>query len=428
MEVNVIPKPEKSQAELKISVPIEDFKPFIEKAARKLSSDKPIKGFRPGKAPTRVVADTIGKERLLKEAMDMALPRFFVDAVVQHNIEAINRPNITIEELGIDTPLRFTAIVDVLPEVQLGDPKKIKAAKREVTATDEQVDHELTYLAKMRSKTTEIARPAQKGDVVMTDFRVSTNGKLIKGGDSKNHPVVIGEGHFVPDFEKNITGMSAGDTRQFTIEFPQDFPKKDMRGKKADVEVKVHAVYKRIIPKLDNEFAKSLGNFTSLQHLKDNLKKNLTEELKHKEHERYLGDIAEKFSQQTSFGHIPDALIEKEIDHRLRELSNMLAYQQKTIDDYLAQQKKTMEQVRHDMRASAEKQVKIGLTLRKLAEEQRIKVTEEEVEKEANKQLQRYKDVKEAEKHVDPQELQDHIASVLKNRKTLEKLAELITE
>lgn len=428
MEVKVTEKIEKSQAELQISIPARDFKPFIEKAARTVSTDSPIKGFRPGKAPVEIVAKTHGQERLLKSAMDRALPHFFIEAIVQKHIEAINRPSITIDELGLAAPFRFTAIVDVMPRVTLGDPTSVIARKQEATVDEERVEKELRYLAMMRSTSIEVARPAQEGDIVVTDFRVTMNGSLIEGGESKQHPVVVGEGHFIPDFERNLKGIRAGEKREFTVIFPNDFPREEMRGKQADVGLVAHAVHQRMIPPLNDEFAKSLGSFRNLEHLKQELRSNLTQEMKQKEHERFLGEIADKFSQQTVFGHIPDILIEKEIDTRLQELSSMLQYQEKTIDDYLARQKKTIDQLRKDMRASAEKQVRIGLTLHTLARQHHVKVSKEEIEEEANKQLKQYKNVKEAEKNVDSQQLRDHIESILKNRKTLEKLAELVGE
>lgn len=426
MNVNITPKKETSQVELVVSATSEEFSPFIEKAAKKLSKDLSLKGFRPGKAPVNVVIENVGQEHVLREAMDMALPKFFVDAAIEHEIEAISRPNITIDKLGIDSPFEFTAVVDVIPEVKLGDPSSIKVEKKETLITDEEVEQELTYLAKMRSKFIDVARPSQEGDTVHVDFEVKINGTTIEGGESKNHPVTLGEGRFIPDFEKNIAGMTAGDQKEFTMTFPEDYPQTELQGKKADVTVKAHNVQKRVLPEIDDAFAKEMGSFTSLQELKDKLKENIEKEKTQKEEDRYLGEIAEKYAEKSEFGHIPDALIEKEIDNRMQEFASMLSYQQKTLDDHLASENKTLADMRNEMKPSAEQRVKVGLTLRRFAEKENIEVEEKEIQKEATSYLSQYNDPEQAAKEIDAEHLRDHIESVIRNRKTLKKLSEQI--
>jgi len=426
MKVNIEHKSDKSQAELKFSIPVTDFTPFVKKAAQKLSADHPIKGFRPGKASVDVVIQHFGQDRLLREAMDAALPHFFVKAVMDNKIEAISRPAVTVEKLSLEEPFEFTATVDVLPSVKLGDVSKIKERRREVEIKDEQIDKELTYIAKMRSSYLDVARPAEKGDMVTMDFTIKINGEAIEGGLSQKHPVLLGEGRFIPEFEEKITGISAGDERQFTMTFPADYGKKDLQNKQADVSVKAHSVQKRVIPPIDDDFAKKLGSFTDLAHLKGELKKNMQLEMEEKEEQRFLGELAEKLAAISEFGHIPDSLVDKEIDNRLLEFAQMLSLQQKTLEDYLKRENKTLEAMRQEMRAAAEKNVKVGLAMRAFAKDHEIAVTEEEIKDEAVKHLQQYNSIEEAEKHVDADHLHEHVESVLKNRKTLAKLAQLV--
>src|SRR3989344_659340 len=425
MEVTIVPKKETSQAEIKVTVEGKEFRPYVEKAAKKLSSDSPIKGFRPGKVPVETVAEMFGRDKLLHEAMDLALPYFFVQAALDGGVEAINRPSITVEELSLEMSFIFTAVVDVMPQVELPDATKIKAEKRKVDVTDEMMDKELKHLARMRSTYLDIIRPAHEGDVVTVDFTVTMDGTVMEGGTSKNHPITIGEGAFVPDFEKGLLGVSAKDTRTYPITFPDDFANEKLRGKKAEVSVVVHGVQQRVIPDLTDDFAKNIGKFTDMQNLKDELKKNLADELEHKEEERYLSELAEKMAETATYGVIPPVLIEKEIDARVEELAQMLSYQQKTMDDYLAQQNKTLAQIREEMREAAQKQVKVGLAMRAFAQQHEISVTDEEIEEQANKQLAIYKDVPEVMAKVNIDELKDRLSSTLKNQKTLKKLAEL---
>lgn len=418
-------KKETSQAEISITVSAHDFKPYLEKAAKKLSTADTIKGFRPGKAPIATVAEMFGGDKLLHEAMDMALPYFFVQAALDQGVEAINRPAITVEELGFDTPFRFTAVVDVLPEVTLPELKKIKAEKREVKVEEDVVEKELKHLAKMRSTYLEVARPAKDGDVVTVDFTVKMDGKVMEGGTSKNHPITIGEGAFVPDFEKGLLGVSAKDKRTYPIAFPDDFANEALRGKKAEVEVEVHSVQERLVPKLDDEFAKKVGKFESLQHLKDELTRNIKEELEHKEQDRFHGDLAEQLADQSTFGFIPAILVEKEIDARLEEMAQMLAYQGKTMDEYMNAQKKTLADMRAEIKDAATKNVKVGLSMRAFAAQHEVDATEEEIEERATKQMAMYKDIPEAQAKIDLDELKERVGSTIRNQKVLQKLAEL---
>ncbi|MGH9856623.1 MAG: trigger factor, partial [Acidobacteriota bacterium] len=414
-----------SQAELKITAAPEDFKPFLEKAAAKLSETHPSKGFRPGKLPVKMAAEAYGTEALLQEAADRAVPHFFVEAAVEHNLEAINRPSISIEHIGLDAPLSFTATVDVLPAVTIGDPALLKVERRPVEVKDEHVEQELTYIAKMRGSFIDVARPAEKGDTVTVDFAVHVNGAVIEGGESKNHPVTLGDGHFVPDFEKGLTGIESGQERTFSMTFPADYPKQDLQNQVAEVHVTAHSVQKRVLPAINDEFARGLGDFKDVADLKRKLRENIRHELVHKEEDRVLGEVAENFAEQTQFGHIPTILVEKEIDRRLQELSEMLAVQQKTIGDYLHQNEKTIDEVREAMREVADKHVKIGLALRAFARQEDITVTKEEIEEEAVRQLQQYGDIEEAKKNINPEELREYVESMIRNRKTLKRLAEM---
>lgn len=425
MKVDVSPRKETSQVEIRITVDADEFQPFIEKAARTISKEHSLKGFRPGKAPISVIIDAVGQDHLLKEAMEQALPHFFVEAVIDNKIDAINRPSITVEELGLSTPFRFSAVVDVIPEVTLPDVSSLKVEKRDAEVKDDQIEQELQYLAKTRSTYIDITTAAEKGDRVIVDFDVSMNGSVIEGGSSKNHPVNLGEGHFVPDFENNLVGLAPGGEKTFTMKFPDDYPKEDLRGKESSVNVKAHSVQKRVTPELNDEFAKGLGAFKDLNHLKEELKKNMQEEAFGKEEERYLGELAEKLAENSTFGPIPSALIEKEIDNRIHEFSHMLTYQQQTLEDYLQKEEKTIEQMRSDMREAAEKNVKIGLALRAFAEQEKIEISDQEIEEEANHELSHFKTVDQAAKNIDPEELKEVVSSRLKNRKTLRRLAEI---
>lgn len=424
MHVKVTNKPETSQAELTISVPTEDFQVHVKRAAEALSKTTPLKGFRPGKAPVKAVLEAFGQERLLNEAVELALPRIFVRAAVEHDVEAISRPAIVITKIGLNEPLEFTATVDVLPEVKLGDITQLSIEKRDVAVDEAEVEREIAALAKMRAKSLEVLRAAERGDTVVIDFAVKIDGAVIEGGESKNHPVPIGEGHFVPGFEDNLVGITSGEERTFEITFPADYPKKDVANKKAQVSVKAHRVEKRVLPAIDDAFAKSLGKFEGLADLKTKISENLKAEKEAKEKERLAADMMEKLAAAATFGKIPEALIEREIDSRLHELQHLLAWQQQTIEDYLKRRNKTLADIRGEMREAAERAVKVGLAMRAFATQQKIEVADEEIEAQLNTYLAQQSTKAQPSKH-ELDHLREDITVRLRNLKALDKLEEL---
>lgn len=424
MQVQVTNKPEASQAELAVSVLTEDFQIHVKRAAEHLSKTTPLKGFRPGKAPVKAVLEAFGQERLLNEAVELALPRLFVRAAVEHDVEAINRPAIAIKKLGLNEPFEFTATVDVLPQVKLGDFKKVQVERKPVSVEDAEVEREIAALAKMRAKPLEVSRAAEKGDTAVIDFAVKIDDKVIEGGESKNHPVPIGEGHFVPGFEDNLVGVKAGEERAFEIMFPADYPKKDVAGKKAQVNVKAHRVEKHVLPAIEDAFVKSLGKFENVADFKAKLLENIKTEKAAKEKERLAGEMMEKLAAAATFGPIPPVLVDREIDSRLHELSHMLAWQQQTLEQYLARRNKTLAQIRDEMKEAAEKAVKVGLAMRAFATQEKIEVADEEIEAQLNAYLAQQSPKAAPSKH-DLDHVREEITVRLRNLKALDKLEEL---
>lgn len=425
MDVAVTRKPDVSQAEVKISATPEEFEPFVEQAARQLTKERALKGFRPGKAPVKVVMEALGQEAVVHAAVDLALPRLFVTAVLEHDLEALGRPATTIEEASLEHGVRFTTLVDVLPEVVIGDVTTIQVERKAAEVTDEQLQQELTYLAKSRSTYLDVARPAQQGDTVVVDFDVMMDGKPLEGGKSANHPVHLGEGHFIPDFETKLTGIQAGDTREFTMKFPDDYGQEALRGKAATVTVKAHAVRKRVIPAIDDAFAKSLGQFADLAALKATMQENMLHERQHHEEDRVRGELAEKLAEVATIPALPVSLVEREVDRRVTEFAELLAMQGKTVDQYVIEREKSVDDVRAEMRPAAEKTVRVSLALRAFARQEKIEVADEDVEREVQAYVQQFKDPQRAGAQVDTEELRTSVINTLRNQKALERLETL---
>jgi trigger factor len=252
-------------------------------------------------------------------------------------------------------------------------------------------------------------------------------GELIQGGEGKNRPVHLGEGYFIPDFEKKIIGMKAGEERQFSVTFPDDFPNEIYRGKEATVWVKTHQVQKRILPELNDEFAKSLGKFSNLEELKSQLKSGMQQEQEQKEKERVRGQLSASLAEKSAFSALPDILIQKEIDRRLEELKNLVQLQGRTMDQYLKESKKTLESVREEIKGAAIEHIKISLALRAFAQQQEITATEEEIDKKITTYLSRYASSQDAQQHIHPNELRENITANIKSQKALDRLEQLST-
>jgi trigger factor len=427
MKVTVTPKTATSEVEIEVLVPPTEFAPYLSQAAKKLSTASPLNGFRPGHAPLNKVIEKFGQERVLREAMDEALPHFFVQAVVEEDVSVISRPNITVKNLGLDADFHFLAIAHTVPSVKLGNPGEIKVVKGAAAVTDQEVAEELKYLAKMRSTPLAVARPAEKGDILRLDFKVTIGGRVVEGGQSDNHLVNLGEGHFIPDFENQLVGLSAGETREFDVSFPADFPQTHYRGELAHVWVKLHSVEHPTLPALDDDFARSLGKFKDLAHLKDELTKGISKEKERKVRDQVHRQISEQLVSLSTFGPFPDVLVDREIDRQLEELSHMLAVQQKSLEHYLLDQQKTLPELRAELKPQAELNLKTSLVLRTFADEEKIEIAAEDIEKKAARYLEQFSGTKDAAAKIDPEELRHNLTSVLRNQQALKKLAELVT-
>jgi len=426
MDVDIKKDEEKARVTLRISITPEELEPYLDTAAKELSTERPIKGFRPGKATTEVVMEAHGADTVITHALDKAVPRWFVQAVIEHKIDALGRPASAIEKASVEEGVVFTAEVDVLPEVVLGDAAGITIEKRSVELADDEIDQELAYIAKSRSSYIDVARPAEMGDTVTVDFAVSLEGKVMEGGESKNHPVHLGEGHFVPDFENKMVGILAGDTRDFSITFPDDFANAELRGKEAQATVTAHTVQKRVIPEVNDELAKSLGDFTDVAALRKQLADNVTAEKEQREHERVHGELTDKLAEGATFAALPESLIEREIERRVAELSQMLTWQQKSIEQYLEEKQKTLEQLRDELKEPAVKTVKVSLALRQFAQDQGVQVSDEELDAEVATYMEQQSKSPQAGE-IDKDDVRVSAANSLRNQKALAKLEELAT-
>lgn len=414
------------EAEFLITIPFADQKSFLDHAAKRLSSQKPIKGFRPGNTPFEVVKKTYGGGAILAEALEDMVRKSYQEMLKQKQLFSIGPPQIEITKQAFGNELAYKVKVALYPDVRIGDMSNVKVKKKKVIVDKKDVDRALSDLRKMRAKEALVGREAQKQDRVEIDFTTTIQKVPLEGGSGRKYPLVIGDGQMIPGFEEQLIGMKAGHEKKFALPFPDNY-RKDLAGKKADFKVKMVAVYERILPDLDDKFAKTLGQ-KDLRSLRGLVEQNMLAEAENKERERQEIAMLDALVTTSTFGPLPRILIENEVHRIVHELEQDLKERGVRYSDYLAQLGKTKEDMEKEYEPLAEKRVKTALLNRKIAEQEKLFATEDEVEKEIARLKEAYKDNKEVLKNLSSDDYKSYITHVLSNKKVVAYLRKKIIE
>ena len=376
----------KSSKELMFKIPANEFDKFYKESLGELSKDLKISGFRKGKVPMDVAEKELTVERILYNAGDMAIRKIYVDTIITENISAIGEPKIDLKNIKKGEDLEFVAIVDLLPEVELKNYKKDvdkinkKFANKKPEVTEESIQKELDVLAAQKVKIVTVNREAQKGDQVEVDFDVFVNNVAIEGGSAKKHPVILGDGKFIPGFEDEMLGVVADDEKEFELTFPKEYHAKHLAGKKAKFKVKVNLVQERELPKFDDEFAKGFGKFETITELKDDLKHGLEHEQIHRIEDEWKKELIETLITKVDM-EIPTSLITNEMDVMMRELENDVAKIGMQKEQYFQQVKTTEEKIKEEWKKEqAPNRVKAALILKYLAENNKLEPAKDDIQ------------------------------------------------
>lgn len=419
----MIKKLPKSQIEIKLAVPREQWEKYLDVVAGEASMKIKIEGFRPGKAPRKMVEQKVGKGVILNGAAEKAIQKSYIDFVTKEKLEVIGAPEVKIEKIEEGRDLEYTARAAVMPEIKIKDSYK-KAIKKinknykdkKAEATDDETQLELEKLANSRVKLVTVNREIKNNDSAEIDFTVLVDGAPIEGGTSKKHPMIVGKGVFIPGFEENLIGMKEGEEKEFELKFPADYHKKDLAGKPAVFKVKINLVQERQTPAVDDDFAKSLGSFENLEALKKNVREGMLEENQKKLKDQKRTEYIEKIIENMSVD-LPEVLTHQEIHQMLHEFEQQLQMMGMNLDKYLEQLKKDKKELEKDWEPQAEKRVKSAMALKEIAKLEEINIDSKEIEEEINKTLQYYKNVKNIEKDIDMERLYSYTKGVMENEK-----------
>jgi len=413
----------KSQIELEIEVSVEVFDRFKERALAELAKSVRVDGFREGNVPLELVKDRVSEEKIVADAAKLAIEKSYLEAVKENNLEPISQPEVQILKLAPGNPFCFKAVFFVLPQVTLPDYKKISAAieKKKVSLEEKEIEQAVEWLKKSRAQLIEVSRRAEKGDFVEIEF----SSPEIKNNEEQKDAFILGEGHLVKGFEEEIIDLKAGEEKIFPINFPKDFPGKELAGKKIDFKVKMRAVKEMKLPEANDEFAKNLGQFKDLAALKENIRKGLLEEKETNENLARREKILDVIDKGTKM-ELPSILIEAEKERRLAELKHRVPEEVNvSFEEYLTNIKKTEKELLELLSEEAEKGTRRFLILRKVAKLEKIEVSDEEAEEEANKILARYPNLEKARKEIDLERLKGYTEETLRNEKVFKFLESL---
>ena len=388
MKVNSVEK-NGNKATVVVEIDRELMESGVNKAYLKARKNIMVPGFRKGKATRKMIESMYGAHVFYEDGLEEIFPAIYDFAIAhQEGFKAVGRPNLTDMQISDDNIVTLTLTTEIYPEVTLGQYKGLEVEKAQVTVTDEQVQAELDQMAQNVAAIETVDGPAKLGDTANIDFEGFDNGVPFEGGKGENHDLKLGSGSFVPGFEEQIVGMSAGEEKDIDITFPQDYHK-DLAGKAVVFHVKVNKVTETIVPEMDDEFAKDVSEFDTLEALKADIRAKALERAEKTAQTNFETACVDKAAENTTVD-LPNALIERELDTQMERFAYQLQMSGYSMEQYAKMMGGDVSTMRNAFRPSAEKQAKVSVTLEKIAEVENVAVTDEEIAAEIESLAKQY--------------------------------------
>ncbi len=347
-----------------------------------------IPGFRRGKAPRKMIEAMYGAHVFYEDGLEEIFPEVYEEAVIKQEVKAIGRPSLTDMDISAEGIVTITISTEVYPEVTLGEYKGIEAPKADTTISDEQVQAELDQMAQNVASTETVERAAEMGDTATIDFEGFDNGVPFDGGKGENFDLKLGSGQFVPGFEEQIVGMNVGEEKDIDITFPENYHA-ELAGKPVVFHVKLNKLATVVLPEQDDEFAKDVSEFDTLDELKADIRAKAEDNAKKQADSAFEQACVEKAAELTTV-EMPKALVEAELDNQMERFAYQLQMSGYSVEQYAKMMGGDMNTMRNAFRPAAEKQAKINLTLNKIVEVEGITVSAEEIEAEMENLAKQY--------------------------------------
>ena len=387
MNVKSIEK-ENVKAKIVVEIDKELMEQGVNKAYLKARKNIALPGFRKGKAPRKLIESIYGAHVFYEDGLEEIFPQVYEEAVVKQDVKAVGRPSLTNMDIAEDGVVTITIETEVYPEVTLGEYKGLEVEKAEAQVSDEEVKAELEQMAERVASVETVERGAELGDTAEIDFEGFDNGVAFEGGKGENYALKLGSGTFVPGFEEQIVGMSVGEEKDIDITFPENY-KEDLAGKPVVFHVKVNKVSVTNVPTLDDEFAKDVSEFNTLEELRADVRKNLEAKRTESIESAFKNAAVEKAVENMTV-EMPSALVEQELDRQMENFAYQLQMNGMSVEDYAKMMGGDLSGMRNAMRPSAEKQAKVNLLLDKIAEVENLEITDEELDAEYAKMAENY--------------------------------------
>ena len=390
MSVKVEKTENTNEVKLSFEIEAEKFDEAMKKVYLKTAKYFNVPGFRKGKAPMQMVEKQYGASIFYEDTFNELVPEIYDEAIKANNVEAVSRPQIDIQQMEKGKNLIFTAIVQVIPEVKLGKYKGIELNKIEYNVSDEDIEHELGHMQEKNSRIVTVEdRPVEPKDITVIDFEGFVDGKAFDGGKAEKHELEIGSNTFIPGFEDQIIGMRIEEEKDINVKFPEEYFSKDLAGKDATFKVKLHEIKKKELPKMDDEFAKDVSEFDTLEELKNSIKEKMQktneQRAEYETEEAAINAVCDNVEVE-----IPSGMIDSEVENMMKDVEQRLQYQGLTLQQYFMLSGKTEAQVKDEMKEQAEKAVKSRLVIEAIIKEEDIKPEEKEVEEKLKEMAKNY--------------------------------------
>ena len=418
MNVKVENTDNKNEVKLTFNIEAEKFEEAIKKVYSKTAKYFNIPGFRKGKAPMQLVERQYGSAIFYEDAFNELVPEIYDEAIKENKIEAVSKPNIDIVQMEKGKELIFTAVVETKPEVELGKYKGVEIKKIEYKTTDKDIEHELGHMAERNARLVTIEdRPVEKGDITIIDFEGSIDGVKFEGGSAENHELEIGSNTFIPGFEDQIIGMKIDEEKDIKVKFPDEYFSKDLAGKDAVFKVTLHEIKKKELPKIDDEFAKDVSEFDTLDELKNSIKERLDTDNERKAKYETEEEAIKAVCDNTKLD-IPNGMVELEIDNMMKDMETRLSYQGLNLNQYMQMLGKTEADMRGEFKEQAERQIKSRLVLEAIVKAENIEVEEKDVTEKVKEMAKQYG--RKEEELLENEQLKEYISENLKTEKAID--------
>ena len=407
-----------NEVKLEITIEAEKFENAMKKVYFQNAKYFNIPGFRKGKAPMNIVEKYYGAEIFYEDAFNDVATEYYDKALEENKIEAVSRPEVDVIQMEKGKDLIFTATVQTKPEVELGKYKGVEIKKVEYPVEEKDVEHELGHMQEHNSRLVSIDdRELQNGDIATIDFEGFVDGVAFEGGKAENHELEIGSGAFIPGFEDQLIGMKIDDEKEIKVTFPKEYFSKDLAGKEAMFKVKLHEIKKKELPELDDEFAKDVSEFDTLDELKASIKERLQksneQRAKYEIEENAIKEVCKNVKVD-----IPSGMIEMEVTHMMKDFEQRLSYQGLNMQQYLKMIGKTEEEMKKEYEPQAIEGIKSRLTLEAIIKAEKIQATEEEIKEKMEEMAKSYG--KKVEEISDNENLKNYIEEGIETEKAID--------